>query len=113
MDPIDPLDEFALRLLSFVEDNINEALESSWPRLWLLIEADTAMRILQKTLQREDEGRHAALMLAWVFEETFQTIAKDSPPDLAKKIRAALQVKMRARAYFSESVRQAATDVVA
>jgi len=66
------LDSFAVRMLNFVEDSVNEALEDQSSRRALLSEADCALRVLEKTLRREDHTKLAQLLLLDTFNVSFR-----------------------------------------
>jgi hypothetical protein len=87
----------ALRLLKFVEDSINEALGDVASQQGLLTEADCAIRVLQRTLLREDQDTHGTLMMMGTFEVNFQKIAADNPPNPSQKLREALLFVLNSR----------------
>jgi hypothetical protein len=97
---VNNLHDYALRLLKFVEDSVNEAINDPNSRDALLSEADGAMRILQRTLIREDATKHAQLMLLSVFDKSLEDVVKEYPQAVAEKLTEALDAKMRARAVF-------------
>jgi hypothetical protein len=99
---MDDLNPYALRLLKFVEDSVEEALNDQSSQQALLREADDAVRVLQRTLKREDQLRLAQLMLLGVFDDALEIIANECPDDPSAKLKAALQRKLTARALFSE-----------
>ena len=94
---MDNLDTFALRLLKFIEDSVTEALHDPASRHGLLIEADCALRVLQKTLLREDPPKNAQLMLLGVFDWSFEYIMNENPPDPSEKLKEAFAEVLKAR----------------
>lgn len=65
---------FALRLLEFVEDSINEALSDRGSRKSSLSEADHAVAVLEKTL-RDDQKRSLQLSIMGFFNGDLQSLA--------------------------------------
>jgi hypothetical protein len=96
------LDSFALRLLQFAEDSVNEALDDPTYLMLLLSEADDAFRILKSVLRREDPTKHTQLIILGVFDPTLEEVASRHPLDIAIKLRDALREKMVARRVFFE-----------
>lgn len=94
------LNAYALRLLKFVEDSTNEALVDAASRQALLSEADDAIRVLQRTLIREDKTKHAQLMLVGTFDQALADVANENPQGLSNKVKEALEIKMRAKIVF-------------
>jgi hypothetical protein len=99
------MDSFALRMLKFIEDSVNEALRDQSSRKGLLIEADCALRVLQKTLLREDQKKNAQLMMLGVFDWNFERIASENPPDPSAKLQEALENVLKARIVFNQSAK--------
>ena len=94
------LRDYAMRLLNFVEDSVNEAIKDPTSRDALLSEADGAIRILQRTLMREDATKHAQLMLLGVFDQSLEDVVREHPQAIGKKLTEAPNTKMRAKAVF-------------
>jgi len=94
-EPMKELDSFALRLLKFTEDSVNEALDDPTSLMLLLSEADDALRILETTLRREDPTKHTQLIILGVFDPTLEEVALRHPLNIAIKLRDALREKMR------------------
>lgn len=68
-------------LLNFVEQSVEEGLIDQAQSAECFEEADCAVRILQKTLLKEDEFRHAQLMLMCVFDTSFARISQIDDQD--------------------------------
>jgi hypothetical protein len=96
------LNTCALRLLKFVEDSIHESLGDAASLQGLLAEADCAIRVLQRTLKREDHTKLALLMLMGTFEVNFEKIAADNQPDPSKKLEEALKIVLNCRMAFTQ-----------
>ena len=97
---MDDLNVCVLRLLKFVEDSVNEALSDPSSRQALFSEADDAIRILGRTLEREDKTKLAQLMLLVFLTETLEGVASRNYLNPVENVKEALQVKMRARKLF-------------
>lgn len=94
------LDNYVLGLLKFVEDSVKEALNDPASQQALLSEADDAMRVLQRTLVREDKIKLTQLLLLGVFDHGLQSVANENPQALSRSVSDALQIKMRAKDIF-------------
>ena len=64
-------------LLDFVQQSVEEGLQDSTQQAECFGEAGHAVRILQKTLLKEDEFRHAQLALLWIFHTNFVRISEN------------------------------------
>ena len=73
MDTSD-LDARARGLLDFALQSVEDGLQDQQNGAECFIEADNAIRILQKILVREDEFRHAQLALLGLFDASFMRI---------------------------------------
>jgi len=95
------LDAHVLRLLRFIEDSVAEAMANPSTMLEPLSEADCALRVLKKTVLRENQVRNAELMLLGVFDYNFVDIARENPTDPIEKLKDALSFVMRAKLVFT------------
>jgi hypothetical protein len=64
-------------ILEFVTQSVEEGLADPSTMAECFSEADQALRILGKTLRKEDEFRHAQLALLGVFDISFARIVED------------------------------------
>jgi hypothetical protein len=97
------LDAYVLKLLKFIEDSVAEALANPSAMLEPLSEADCALRVLKRTLLREDQIKNADLMLIGVFDYHFVDIAHEIPANPTQRLQGALSFVMRAKRHFSAS----------
>jgi hypothetical protein len=95
------LDAHALRLLKFIQDSVAEAIANPSAMLEPLSEADSALRVLKKTVLREDQVKNVYLMLLGVFDYNLVDIALENPADPNEKLKDALSFVMRAKTHFS------------
>jgi hypothetical protein len=68
-------------LLIFVEQSVDEGLLEQAQSTECFEEADCAVRILQKTLLKEDGFRHSQLMLMGVFDSSFAEVSQIEDQD--------------------------------
>lgn len=88
-------------LLNFAEQSVEEGLADKGQSAECFDEADCAIRILQKTLVKEDEFRHAQLMLLWVFDTSFVEISQIEDQDEGgQRVREALDKIRFAKTLF-------------
>jgi hypothetical protein len=87
------LNAYALQLLTFVKDSVHEAIRDKASRQALLSEADCALRVLKRTLlreQREDYPIYTKAALTQIFNFDLEDIAKTNPSNLEDKLLEAL-----------------------
>jgi hypothetical protein len=96
-DSIPDLDAYGLRLLKFVEDSVNEAIEDASSRAALLSEANCALRVLKRTLHREAPTKFGQFALIEGSEWDLEQVFKDNPLDFSEKLREALGRILEAR----------------
>jgi len=95
------LDGHALRLIKFIEDSVAEAMANPSAMLEPLSEADCALRVLKKTVLREDQVKNVYLMLLGVFDYNFVDIVHENPADPTEKLKDALSFVVRGKKHFS------------
>jgi hypothetical protein len=94
---VSDLNAHALRLLRFVEDSVTEAIATPAERVPLLEEAQGALRVLCRTLFREDQAKLAQTMLASGFHWNLPRIGAEEGDE---KLGEALETILSARVVF-------------
>ena len=94
------LNSFALRLLNFAENNVEEAISNASSRLEFLTEADGAIAVLKRTLHRGDEKKLFQLTLLGVFDSDFKSLANADKPELSLKLAAQRRELASAKTHF-------------
>jgi CO dehydrogenase/acetyl-CoA synthase epsilon subunit len=90
------------RLVDFVLQSIEDGLNDPSAALEYFSEADHALRIVGKILKKDDQVRHASLMLIGLFDISFVQSAKDSPSDLRAGVETPLKKIEYARTLFDD-----------
>src|SRR5262249_40186935 len=75
------LNAFALRLLKFIDESIAEAIGNAEERHALLEEAQGALRVLKRTLLREEQTKHAKAVLVSSFDWDLPKMRTEPNPE--------------------------------
>jgi hypothetical protein len=94
------LNQKAQSLLRFAEQSIVEALGDLDCRQGLLIEAESALRVLQNALVRAGDPRRSDLALLGVFDRALGEIDEDTPDVPWGSLEGALAGVRQARVLF-------------
>ena len=92
----------ALGLLNFAEQSVADGLKDPSTMLECFSEADGALRILGKTLLREDQQRYARLALIDIFRISFVGLAENNAGDLASAFNDPRERIEFAKTFFSD-----------
>ena len=80
-----PLADFALDLLDFIDEKINEAVGNQTSRQAALSEAMGAIPVMKDRLMREDQVKLTQLMLIGFFDQDLPTLAALPEDDFARQ----------------------------
>jgi hypothetical protein len=87
-------------LLEFVTQRVEEGLADPSTMAECFSEADQALRILGKTVRKEDEFRYAQLALLGIFDISFARIVEDEPAERTRWSKERLEKVVFAKTLF-------------